>query len=69
MLVFFRLGVGQCYVWGFVFLRLRVSFLTSGVLSVLRLGVNMCYDWGLVFLLVRVSQCYVKGVSFLTFGC
>ena len=40
------LGVSQCFVWGLVFLSLRVSFLTFWVYSVLCWEVSFFYVWG-----------------------
>ena len=48
------------YVWGLVFLCLRLSFLTFGDYSVLQLGVS--------FLTFRGYSVLRKGVSFLMFG-
>ena len=68
MLDFLTLGVSNYYVWGLVFLRSAVSFLTFrlefflrlGVSVFLRFGVSDSYVWGLVFLRL--------GLSFLTFA-
>ena len=66
MLVFLRLRVSNSYVWGLVFFRLGVRFLTFGG--------YFSYVWGLAFLFLLVWNSYVWGflflrleISFLTF--
>ena len=69
------MGDSQCYVWGLVFLRLRVSqcfvrglvfFMFGGYFSYvkglvfLRLKDSQSYLWGLVFLRLGVSQCWFQ---------